>query len=153
MIDLYSIVYAFLLELKFLFFCGLFQWRVVQIGRWTTWSTRSSSGNPSGSNAHCSMDISGPTTATRRARDSAWCGTRVQDTGTLRSPSASTAPGWAKRRTPYGSGRRSWKMLDTTPASWGTFDYFRATWTFTSELLLCFASLFNWTVCFIVFRT
>lgn len=110
----------------------VFQWKAARTGRWTTWNTRCFWGSLYGLSALCSMDIYGPTTRTRRAPDSASCGTKARDTGTLRSPLASTARGWARRRTPYGFGRRSWTTWGTTPACWG-----KSCWKLLSSNVYC----------------
>ena len=94
----------------------VFQWRAARTGQWTTWNTRCFWGNLYGLSALYSMDISGPTTPMHRAQGSALCGTKAQDTGTLRNPSVSMARGWARRRTPSGFDQRSWTTWATTPA-------------------------------------
>lgn len=110
----------------------LFQWKAARTGRWTTWNTRCFWGSLYGLSVLCSMDIFGPTTRTRRVPDSASCGTKVRDMGTLRSPLASTARGWARRRTPYGFDQRSWTTWGTTPACWG-----KSCWKLLSSNVYC----------------
>lgn len=109
-------LYTLILYAFFFFF---FQWKAAQIGQWTIWITRFFWGSPCGSNVLYFMDIYEPTTLMRRVLDSALCGTKVPDTGSSRNPSALTARGWARRKTPSGSDRRSWTTRATIPVCWG----------------------------------
>lgn len=101
------------------------QWTAAQIGRWTTWSTECCRVSRCGWNALCSMGTSGPIIARLRVWASVSCGIAALAwaTATLRSPFHSMAHVWARRRTPFGSGLRTFRTLDFIPVSYGRWKH------------------------------